>query len=275
MAEEIIQTGGNNVQNQQKRDYSDYQPLEINLGVFFSTKALPDKTTLSLNYTRGYIRMVFTMMTDSGKKEQVFKKFTLSETYRIVNALDAILADRLATLNNYVNSGASGPIPYSELPEDGFTFQTHYYDKEKGNVPTGKITISTVDIEGTNRVCIKGYSETEMLQIRTVFFDDINDKLYKASKRTIVDSGDLDLYRFVLEIKQAISKTFEYACADKIYQAVIWKNRNGNSGNFQPQQKKFGFFNKNTQRQVSVNDSAASSNESGVDLFDNDEGVDF
>lgn len=268
MADEIVQSVGTAVQSQEKRDYSDYQPLEINLGVFFSTKKLPDKCTLSLNYTRGYVRFVFSMMTDSGKKEQVFKKYSLAETYRIVNALDAILADRLASLNAYVDKGAEGPISYSTLPEEGFTFFSHYFDKEKGFVTTGKTTISTVNVDGVERICIKGYSETEMLQIRVVLYDESNDAIYKASKRTVVDSGDLDFYRFVLEIKQAISKTFEYACADKIYQAVIWNGRNRNGGGDNRPQKKFGFFNKNTERQVSVNDSAASSNESGVDLFD-------
>ena len=49
--------------------------------------------------------------------------------------------------------------------------------------------------------------------------------------------------------------------------------KNGNKGNFQNNgEKKFGFFNKNTQRQIAVNDSNVSgNNESGVDLFDQDD----
>ena len=39
--------------NQAKEfDYSNYKPLELNLGVFWTAKGLGDKTTLSFNYVR-------------------------------------------------------------------------------------------------------------------------------------------------------------------------------------------------------------------------------
>ena len=260
--------------NQTKEfDYSNYKPLELNLGVFWTAKGLGDKTTLSLNYVRDYIKFNFSMITDDGKQEKLSKKFRLSEVYKIVTAFDAILADRTAILNDFVAKGAEGVPNYSELPEDGFTFYTHYFDKSKNeDVKTGKITISTVPVNGVNRICIKGYSETEMLQIRVIFYDEFNDKIGRVSAKSLIDGGDIDFLRFVLEVKQALKKTFEYAAADKIYQAVVYKN--GNKGNFQNNngEKKFGFFNKNTQRQIAVNDSNVSANnESGVDLFDQDD----
>ena len=253
-------------------DFSNYKPLEVNLGVFWTAKGLGDKTTLSFNY----LKFNFAMTTDDGKKEQLSKKFKISEGYKIVNALVAILADRIATLNNFVASGAEGKPNYSELPEEPFTFVTHYFDKVKNeDVITGKITISTVPVNGVNRICIKGYSETEMLQIRVIFYDEFNDKITKVSALSVSDGGDIDFYRFVNEVKKSLNKTFEYACADKIYQAIINKNSyKGNSNFHNNGEKKFGFFNKNTQRQISVNDSNASgNNESGVDLFDQD--IDF
>ena len=111
-----------------------------------------------------------------------------------------------------------------------------------------------------------------MLQIRVIFYDEFNDKIGRVSAKSLIDGGDIDFLRFILEVKQALKKTFEYAAADKIYQAVLYKN--GNKGNFQNNnsEKKFGFFNKNTQRQIAVNDSNVSgNNESGVDLFDQEE----
>jgi len=271
MAEQELAKANGGAPAGAKGDFSNYNPLEINLGVFWTAKSLGDKTTLSLNYVRDYVKLNFSMTTDDGKKEQVFKKFKLSEAFVIANALRTIIADRLATLNNFIESGAEGAPNYSELPEDGFTFHTHYFDKQKGeDVTNGKITISTIPVNGINRIVIKGYSETEMQQIRVVFYDDVNDRLRKVSQASIIDGGDLDLYRLGMEIEQALKKTFEYACADKIYQAVIAGKSYSNSNNNFQQKKSFGFFNKNTQRQVSVNDSSAGSNESGVDLFDQD-----
>lgn len=277
MAEELVVSNGNRPQNQEKGDFSNYKPLELNLGVFWSTKVLGDKTSLSFNYLRDYIKFTFNMVTNDGKKETVSKKFKLSEGYRIANALRTILADRIATLNTFVESGAEGVPQYSVYPEEAFEFKAHYYDKEKGeDVTTGKITISTVEVNGVNRICIKGYSDTEMLQIRVVFYDDFNDKISKVSAKSVADGGDLDFYRLVLEVEQSLKKTFEYAAADKIYQAIIHRgsgNSFNNNNNFK--EKKFGFFNKNTQRQISVNDSQANDSVAGIDLFDQDDDPTF
>ena len=256
----------------QEPDFSNYKPLELNLGVFWTAKGLGDKTSLSLNYVRDYVKLNFSMITDDGKQEKLSKKFRLAEVYKIVAAFDAILADRTAILNDFVAKGAEGVLEYSELPEEGFTFYTHYYDKTKNeDVKTGKVTISTIPVNGVNRICIKAYSETEMLQIRVIFYDEFNDKIGRVSAKSLIDGGDIDFLRFVLEVKQALKKTFEYAAADKIYQAIIYKN--SNKGNFQNNgEKKFGFFNKGTQRQISVNDSNISgNNEAGVDLFEQDD----
>jgi hypothetical protein len=260
--------------NQAKEfDYSNYKPLELNLGVFWTAKGLGDKTTLSFNYVRDFLKFNFSMTTDDGKKEQLSKKFRIAEGYKIAYALSAILADRIATLNKFIEDGAEGVPNYSELPEEPFTFYSHYFDKSKNeDVKTGKITISTVPVNGVNRICIKGYSETEMLQIRVIFYDEFNDKITKVSKLSYADGGDIDFYRLKNEVEKSLGKTFEYAAADKIYQAIIYKY--GNKGNFQNNngEKKFGFFNKNTQRQIAVNDSNVSgNNESGVDLFDQEE----
>ena len=260
--------------NQAKEfDYSNYKPLELNLGVFWTAKGLGDKTTLSFNYVRDFLKFNFSMTTDDGKKEQLSKKFRIAEGYKIAYALSAILADRIATLNKFIEDGAEGVPDYSELPEEPFTFYSHYFDKSKNeDVKTGKITISTVPVNGVNRICIKGYSETEMLQIRVIFYDEFNDKITKVSKLSYADGGDIDFYRLKNEVEKSLGKTFEYAAADKIYQAIIYKY--GNKGNFQNNngEKKFGFFNKNTQRQIAVNDSNVSgNNESGVDLFDQEE----
>ena len=260
--------------NQAKEfDYSNYKPLELNLGVFWTAKGLGDKTTLSFNYVRDFLKFNFSITTDDGKKEQLSKKFRIAEGYKIAYALSAILADRIATLNKFIEDGAEGVPDYSELPEEPFTFYSHYFDKSKNeDVKTGKITISTVPVNGVNRICIKGYSETEMLQIRVIFYDEFNDKITKVSKLSYADGGDIDFYRLKNEVEKSLGKTFEYAAADKIYQAIIYKY--GNKGNFQNNngEKKFGFFNKNTQRQIAVNDSNVSgNNESGVDLFDQEE----
>lgn len=260
--------------NQTKEfDYSNYRPLELNLGVFWTAKGLGDKTTLSFNYVRDFLKFNFSMTTDDGKKEQLSKKFKIAEGYKIAYALSAILADRIATLNKFIEDGAEGVPNYSELPEEPFTFYSHYFDKTKNeDVKTGKITISTVPVNGVNRICIKGYSETEMLQIRVILYDEFNDKISKVSKLSYADGGDIDFYRLKNEVEKSLGKTFEYAAADKIYQAIIYKN--GNKGNFQNNngEKKFGFFNKNTQRQIAVNDSnVRGNNESGVDLFDQEE----
>lgn len=254
-------------------DYSNYKPLELNLGVFWTAKGLGDKTTLSFNYVRDFLKFNFSMTTDDGKKEQLSKKFRIAEGYKIAYALSAILADRIATLNKFIEDGAEGVPNYSELPEEPFTFYSHYFDKSKNeDVKTGKITISTVPVNGVNRICIKGYSETEMLQIRVILYDEFNDKITKVSKLSYADGGDIDFYRLKNEVEKSLGKTFEYAAADKIYQAIIYKY--GNKGNFQNNngEKKFGFFNKNTQRQIAVNDSNVSgNNESGVDLFDQED----
>lgn len=276
MAEELVLSSGNKPQGEQ-RDFSSYKPLELNLGVFWTAKGLGDKTTLSFNYVRDYIKFNFSMTTDDGKKEQVSKKFKIAEGYKIVYALTAILADRLATLNKFVESGAEGTPNYSELPEEPFTFYSHYFDKTKNeDVKTGKLTISTVPVNGVNRICIKGYSETEMLQIRVVLYDEFNDKITKVSALSVSDGGDIDFYRLVNEVKKSLDKTFEYAAADKIYQAIIHRGNDGNynSNNFK-EPKKFGFFNKNTQRQVSVNDSQAGGDAAGIDLFDQDDDPTF
>lgn len=279
MAEELtVKNNSNNGNGENKGNFNDYKPLEVNLGVFWTAKGLGDKTTLSFNYVRDYLKFNFSMTTDDGKKEQISKKFRIAEGYKITNALMAILADRIATLNNFVAAGAEGTPNYSEIEEnEKLSFYSHYFDKEKNeNVTTGKITISTVPVNGVNRICIKGYSETEMLQIRVIFYDDFNDKITKVSALSVSDGGDIDFYRFVNEVKKSLNKTFEYACADKLYQAIIHSNRNGNpfnnNNNFTyHKEKKYGFFNKNTQRQVSVSDSDPSgNNEIGVDLFEQD-----
>ena len=275
MAEELVLSSGNKPQGEQ-RDFSSYKPLELNLGVFWTAKGLGDKTTLSFNYVRDYLKFNFSMTTDDGKKEQVSKKFKIAEGYKIVYALTAILADRIATLNKFVESGAEGTPNYSELPEEPFTFYSHYFDKTKNeDVKTGKLTISTVPVNGVNRICIKGYSETEMLQIRVVLYDEFNDKITKVSALSVSDGGDIDFYRLVNEVKKSLNKTFEYAAADKIYQAIIHRGNdvNYNSNNYK--EKKFGFFNKNTQRQVSVNDSQAGGDAAGIDLFDQDDDPTF
>lgn len=275
MAEELVLSSGNKPQGEQ-RDFSSYKPLELNLGVFWTAKGLGDKTTLSFNYVRDYIKFNFSMTTDDGKKEQVSKKFKIAEGYKIVYALTAILADRLATLNKFVESGAEGTPNYSELPEEPFTFYSHYFDKTKNeDVKTGKLTISTVPVNGVNRICIKGYSETEMLQIRVVLYDEFNDKITKVSALSVSDGGDIDFYRLVNEVKKSLDKTFEYAAADKIYQAIIHRGNDGNYNSNNFKEKKFGFFNKNTQRQVSVNDSQAGGDAAGIDLFDQDDDPTF
>ncbi len=270
MAEEILTP--KTTDEQKEVDFSNYKPLELNLGVFWTAKGLGDKTSLSFNYVRDYLKFNFSMITDDGKKEQLSKKFRLAEGYKIFTVLNTILADRIAALNQFVESGVEGVPNYSEYPEDAFVFPTHYFDKTKGeDVQTGKIVITTVPVNGVNRICIKGYSETEMLQIRVVFYDEFNDKIARVSAKSIADGGDIDFYRLVNEVKQALNKTFEYAAADKIYQALIYKNNNSGKPYQGGGEKKFGFFNKNTQRQIAVNDSGARSDESGVDLFDQDD----
>ena len=214
MAEEILTP--KTTDEQKEVDFSNYKPLELNLGVFWTAKGLGDKTSLSFNYVRDYLKFNFSMITDDGKKEQLSKKFRLAEGYKIFTALNTILADRIAALNHFVESGAEGVPNYSEYPEDAFVFPTHYFDKTKGeDVQTGKIVITTVPVNGVNRICIKGYSETEMLQIRVVFYDEFNDKIARVSAKSVADGGDIDFYRLVNEVKQALNKTFEYAAADK------------------------------------------------------------
>ncbi|MGL4949616.1 MAG: hypothetical protein ACRC5M_04480 [Anaeroplasmataceae bacterium] len=270
MSDELVVAGPSALKGGDgKGDFSDYRPLEMNLGVFFSSKKGEDRSTLSLNYTRNYIKFDFSMICDNGQREYIGKRFTLTQGHLVAHALRAIIADRIATMQHHVANGSVGAPNYSVLPESAFEFNTHYFSKEtKELVNNGKVTFSTVEIDGVNRVCVKGYSETGMLNIRVVLHDDANgENFHKSTGSTTIDVGDLDLYKLGLEIERALKSTFIYAGFDKIYQALKYKPASSEKKGL------FGgggsFFNRNApKRQVSVNDS--NSDESGADLFEQD-----
>lgn len=268
------------------RSYADYTPLELNLGVFFSPRNSPYKTSISLNYIRGYVVLKFSMTTDAGTTEKVTRKMSLNQAFLFSHALRAVVADRMAIASSFYKSGfedgGGATVPqYSVLNEENFTFKTSFFDKEKKElVNSGKITISTIEYEGVQRIVITGYSNTGMQKIPVIIAEDMKsaNEFHQVSPTTVVDAADVSFFRFAMEIERALKSTFIYAGFDKIYQTLIYRNNNGTgSAQIQNNQKK-GFFgfkkqqNQISQRTVAVNDSGPSE-ESGADLFDTD--VDF
>lgn len=245
----------------QQNEYK-YQPLEINLGVFFTCKQTEQKNSLSINQTRGGIKFKFTSIRENDEKLIIERKLSTNSVYLFSQLLRSVLADRQAIIKKYYEENVEGPIPYSVLPEIDYEMFISYYSKENSNfVDNGKITVSTVEIEGTPRVCITGY-DANGNSIPVVLYETIgNHAITKASKISVVDTTDLDFYRLCMEIERSSKNTLIYNGFDKIYQVIKGQKSNSFIDNIKKTTN--SIFGKKETPAIDVNDS----DEDGIDIF--------
>lgn len=249
--------------DQKNEKENTYSPLELNLGVFFTAKSVGEKTSLSLNATRGAVKFKFTGFNDAGEKIVIEKKLLLNQLYLFTHMLKAIMADRLAIVKMYYEMGESGSIMYSKLPELDCELNTVYYAKESGYVSNGKLTISTVLVGGSERICITGYDK-DGKSLRVVLVDEsASSVIVRASKATVLDPIDLEFCRLLLEVDRATKSTFVYAGFDKIYQYL--KYALPSSGEKKPF---FNFFKKNDHAQIPQENRTIKDADEGEDLYD-------
>jgi hypothetical protein len=231
--------------SQEKRDYSSYQPLQLNLAVFFNAvRKEEQQTSLSLSYTRNYFIFDFSQRLPDGSTKKITKKFTWNETYLFNEILKMIIKNRLETLSNksYI---------YNELIEKDYEIYSGFYDKEKRSLqPSGKMTVRTVTVDNIKRIEISGYNSNGPGISVVLGNENYSFNLKEPIPSLIIDAYDIPLYRFSFELNNALNNSLLYAGLDKIYQAVIFKNTGQKEKQaFNPFNK--GFFNKNPgQKQI-------------------------
>ena len=245
-----------------KSGYADYKPLVINLGVWFNMKAEGRKSSLSLNMTRDALQFVFRDVDEAGQKQEVFKRLSKAECYMFVNMFKALLADRLAIAKQAFQNGTKPN--YSVIPELDCQLNNLYFSKETHELnSSGNMTLSTVEVNGVNRMAISVHTN-DGKNIRVIFFEDKGSQLVQLSKYTVVDPEDLQFYIFCLEIEKSLGKTVEYAGFDKLYQMLKRLLGNNNPSESGERKNFFGGFFKKEPTKVEVNDT---SSDADSDLF--------
>jgi hypothetical protein len=213
--------------------------------------------------------------------KKISKKLPLNHVVLFSGMLKAVIGQRLNSVKQAFSSGS--PVTYNRILETDCEYTSVYYNaKEAKFKESGKMTISTVDVGGVERVALTAY-DTNGGSIRVVLGDETGTNIIKqVSEYAIVDAYDLNLYRFGKETESALNKTLEYAGFDKILQAIYTQfpglapvkpqnNFGGGDG-----QKKGGFFKKPWQNNNNNNNyqgrsqevTRSASAEPDADLFD-------
>lgn len=252
-----------------EKQEKEYQSLDLSLGVFFSSKELEERNSLSIKRNRDGYKFKFTSVNEDGSKLVIEKRITVNAGFIFKRLLSAVLLDRQVIAKQYYENGnfEDGIIPYSTLPELDYEVLPVYFSKDSGTfINTGKITVSTVDVNGTPRVAITGY-DRDGKSIKVVLLDDSGKHMItRVSEKSVVDTADLDFYRFCYMFEKA-QNDFIYAGFDKMYQMlkIVINNNEKSFGNNNGNGKLFGFFKKKDEIPQQTSDNKV------VEVYDSDE----
>jgi hypothetical protein len=229
MSDEVAPQGG------APKQFEPYNALTINIGVWFSPFSFNERTSLSLNYTRGSLILDFHRSNGKENKEVISKKLPLNQAYVLNYLIKMIVRSRLNVAEKCEGFAA---VPYSAIARDEAAISNFFYNtKEKQMTNTGEVQIHTVEINGVNRMALTASNgKPDSKPITVIFADDNNSKLVKrVTQFSVIDPVDVSFYRLGLEIEKALGKSFEYAGFDKLYQMLLkgfhWK------GDYKPGQQ--------------------------------------
>jgi hypothetical protein len=268
------------MEQKKNNNFANYDAVKLNLGVWFSPSIFKEKASLSVNYTRNYLILDFSRHGQDGNSVKITKKLTLD------NAV--LFGDLIKTLRSQrINEYLSGK-EYSEIQANSMYINSLFYDKNAREFKTtGRVELGTWNYNGTNFVIILA-SEGDKTVTVALTNPSLSKVVGQNTEGLRIDKRDVPFYRLDMEINKALTKSFEYAGFDKVYQIVKYygealckklgvetftKNDNNNGGgkSFTPFKKFWG--NKNNSetdvqqmKQVTVEGGSSESNEGGVDI---------
>lgn len=191
-----------------------YVPEVFNLYVYFNPKSLPDKSSLSLNMTRGNIMFDFSQKEADGSLTKISKRIPLEDLAGFAEWVKNLIGKRI---NEF---GATKT--YSKI--DNCSYDTTWYDKNTGQyVPSGSIFFCTKNINGVERVAIGATDNKGGKVITVVLYNESAPRCFaKTNEFAIIESCDIRLYHFGMILRDAPTTAviMIYAIGDKIMQGL-------------------------------------------------------